>query len=48
LALLQPGVQYTDEAYGGALLVAAFMRDVHLIRTSAVDFKGSGDPVDDG
>jgi hypothetical protein len=47
LALVQPGVEATEEAFDGALLVAAFIRDVHLIRTTAVTFK-HGDPVDDG
>jgi hypothetical protein len=47
LALVQPGVEPTEEAFSGALLVAGFIRDVHLIRVSAVTLK-SGDPVDDG
>lgn len=49
LALLQPGVENpTEEAFDGALLVAGYIRDVHLLRVSAVEFKHSKDPVDDG
>jgi len=34
LALIQPGDRYSDEAYDSALLIAAFMRDVHLLRVA--------------
>jgi hypothetical protein len=47
LALVQPGAEPTEEAFNGALLVAGFIRDVHLIRTFAFPIK-NGDPVDDG
>jgi hypothetical protein len=44
LALHQPeqyaAASYSDEAYEGALLLAAFMRDVHLMRVSYVKIKG--------
>jgi hypothetical protein len=36
----------SDEAFDGALLVAAFFRDVHLIRTSFVELKYPEQDVD--
>jgi hypothetical protein len=44
LALHQPeqyaAASYSDEAYDGALLLAAFMRDVHLLRKVYVKVEG--------
>lgn len=46
MALLDPEAAengtHTEQQFEGAMLFAAFIRDVYYIRTTLVDFKGRG------